>query len=207
MNCVSNDPPGRSASSVKLACVRHPLVDQDQRWAKLPEYLVDLVAGVRARLVSRPHQLVGRAPTQLPRQLAPQRPDLGTVVLHERRPGRDLVADQDRALHALRRRYPRLVQHGLQTRERPLIHAREQVEEREHRVRLAPAEVRLQLDHGVSARSVQPLQRAYEQVSGAPPSGTSAGRNSSGFRYSRLPSSLYTCHRSAANSAWLYWPF
>ena len=80
--------------------------------------------------------------------------------------------------------------------------AREQVIERQHRVRLAAAEVGLQLDDRV-ARPLRPPRRRTAPTSSCfrPSVRYVRRKNSTGSRYSSVPSPRCTCHRSAANSA------
>ena len=78
--------------------------------------------------------------------------------------------------------------------------AGEQVIERQHRVRLAAAEVGLQLDHRVAALAGEAPHRADQQPLQALGE-VGAAEELDRVRYSSVPSPRCTCHRSAANSA------
>ena len=101
---------------------------------------------------------------ELPRQLAPEGSHHGAVGLGDRVARRDAVADQHGAAHGRQPSSVYALQHlvdaGQTGRRRP----REQVVQRQHRVSLATAEVRLQLHHRVASASGKPLHGADQHL-------------------------------------------
>lgn len=83
----------------ELACVRHPLVDQDQRRRVAQDQGTERLTGVGASAVVLGDQVVGFTPTELPREFTPQRAHLSAVVLDDRRPGLQVGADQGDPSH------------------------------------------------------------------------------------------------------------
>ena len=149
MNCASKVPARRLESPVELPGVSDPFVDQDHAGRVLGEQIVKHVpARAGASLVGPGEPFVGGASAKLPGDLAPQRVDMSAVVVLALLP-----AIGPAPLITTRWTRAQLVQVGtvgdvldalgiLRRRCR-----REDVVQREHRVRLAPAEVRLKVDH------------------------------------------------------------
>ena len=165
---------GQVAFVVELACVAHPLVDQDQARAVLGEDLAERVAGVRRVPIVGLDPGVGVPASELPRQLAPQRVDTGPVVLHRRGAGRNLGADEYSPACRWHGRPSSPLEDGVDAGEVARLRSREQVVEGEHRVGLAASEVGLELDHRVAAFAVQAPhgagQHALEAVGQVGPS-------------------------------------
>ena len=156
---------GQVALVVELARVGHPLVDQDQARAVLVEQLAQHIAGAGRLLVVGRTRCEGLLAAELPGQLAPQRAHHRAVGLRDRVAGRDLVAHQHHApdgRQRLRARPPAC------TASMPGsslgADAGEQVVERQHRVRLAAAEVGLELHHRVAALPGEALHRADQHA-------------------------------------------
>ena len=119
---------------------------------------------IRARTVSVGDERVAVLAAELPGKLAPERPHLGPVVLLVDRARRDLVADEDSDLRRRRRLETGLREHLLNPRElRGRVTAREVVE-RDQRVGLAAAEVRLHLDDRIAAFAAQAADGIQQQV-------------------------------------------
>ena len=143
---------------MELAGVGHPLVDQDEAGAVRVEQLTEPVARIRRPLVILSDELVGLPRllgaagrlAELPRQLAPQRVHPRSVGLLARVAGRDLVAHQDGPVRLRDRLHPRFLEHLLDAHQPRWVGARDQVVEGQHRVRLAAAEVGLELHHRVT---------------------------------------------------------
>ena len=138
---------------------------------------------------------------ELPGKLTPKRAHHRAVGLGHRITGRDLVAHQH---HTLDRRQYGFPPASSGSRRRPSKLTRssagEEVIQRQHRVGLAAAEVRLQLHDWVAAAARQSLNGTDEELLQAF-SQIGRRKNSTGFRYSSDPSPRWTCQRSAANSA------
>ncbi len=158
-------PGGEVAPVDRVARVGHPLVDEHEaRRVLLEQRRQHLRARARALGVGIRDELVALGLAELPRHLAPQRPNLGAVGLL-----RDLADGQVRTHEhgAVRLRGAfdfRGAQDRLQAGELRGRRAAEQVVEGEHRVRLAAAEVGLKLDHRIAALPHQPQQRSGEKL-------------------------------------------
>ena len=137
-------PRGKVALIVELACVGHPLIDQDQAWPVLLEQLAQHVAWVRRPLVVGLDARERLLAAELVCQLAPQRAHHGPVRLGDRIPWRDLVSHQDHALHLGQALHTRGGEHCVDTGQFARFRPREQVVERQHGVGLAAAEVGLE---------------------------------------------------------------
>ena len=148
---------------VELARVGDPLVDQDQTRSVLDEKLAQPVAGAGGMLVVSGHARERLGSAELPRQLAPEGLYHGAVGLGNRIAGRDAVADQHDTTHRGQFGGAGVLQHLVDAGQTGRAHSGEQVEERQHRVGLATAEVGLELHDRVAARSRQPLHGAGQQ--------------------------------------------
>ena len=131
----------------EAARVGDPLVDQDHRRGVGAEQLVKRLPGRGAVGVRGRDHRERRLAAELPRELAPDRVDLRPVGLHRAR-RRDVVADERDAPDAPGQLAEgRVGEHVLDVlRVVAERRAGSQVPQREHRVRLAAAEVRLQVD-------------------------------------------------------------
>jgi hypothetical protein len=147
---------------VKLPRVGHPLIDQDQARAVLLEQLAQRIARARRLLIVRLNPRERLLAPKLPGQLAPQRPDNGAVRLDGRIARRDLVADQDHPPGARERRGISRLHHHVDSWQVTGRDAGEEMIERQHRVRLAAAEVRLELHDRVAALAGQTPNRSGE---------------------------------------------
>ncbi len=128
---------------MKLACVGDPLVDQDQAGAVFDEQLAQHVAGTGRLFIVGFDARESFLSAELPRQLAPKRTHDGAVGLGARVAWGDLVAYQNDTFDGRQRlgfafQHHRVDAHQLLGRD-----AREQVIQRQHRVRLAAAEIGL----------------------------------------------------------------
>ncbi|EXI71444.1 MAG: hypothetical protein AW07_03673 [Candidatus Accumulibacter sp. SK-11] len=151
---------GRQVALVlELARVGDLLVDQDHAGAVIVEQLAQRVAGAGCLLVVSRQPREGWFAAKLPGQFAPQRAHDRTVGLGRRVPRRNLVAYQH---HAPGRRNPARPggrHHFVDAGQLGRRDAREQMVERQHRVRLAATEVGLQLHDRVAAAGGQALHR------------------------------------------------
>jgi hypothetical protein len=151
---------GQVALVVELARIGHPLVDQDHARAVVVEQLAQHVAGAGRFLVvgGQPRERLSAA--KLPGQFAPQRTHERAVGLGRRVARRNLVAHQHHAPDGRNPAGARGGHHFVDAGQLGRRDAREQVVERQHRVRLAAAEVGLQLHHRVAAAGGEALHRA-----------------------------------------------
>lgn len=101
---------------------------------------------------------------ELAHQLAPERAHHRAVGLGDRVAGRDLVAHQHDAPDLRQVLHARLSEHPVHAGQLTRSDPREQVVERRHRVRLAAAEVGLELHHRVAALAGDALHGAHEQA-------------------------------------------
>ena len=147
---------------VELAGVGHPLVDQDQARPVLVEQLAEHVAGAGRLLVVGLDAGERLLAAELPGQLAPERAHHGAVGLGGGIAGRDLVAHQHHAPGGRQRLGARLLHHRVDAHQLRGRDAREQVVERQHRVRLAAAEVGLELHDRVAALAGEAPHRAHQ---------------------------------------------
>ena len=166
---------------VELARVGHPLVDQDQARPVLVEQLAQHVAGARRLLVVGLDAGERLLAAELPGQLAPQRAHHRAVGLGDGIAGRDLVAHQH---HALAPSAASSTPASASTASTPASSlgrdAGEQVVERQHRVRLAAAEVGLELHHRVAALAREPLHARRRAGASGSRSGRCGGRTRPG---------------------------
>ena len=138
----------------ELTGVRHPLVDQDQRGRVAHDQGAQRFTGVGASAIVLGDQVVGFTPAELPGEFAPERADLGAVVLDDRRAGLEVGADEgdpsdiERAEVGVAVRGDEFLKFLREVLDRC---AAEQVVQRQHRVGLAAAEVGLKVDHGARA--------------------------------------------------------
>ena len=149
---------------MQLTCVGDPLVDQNQARTVLDEQLAQHVARARRLLIVLGDAGERLLAAKLPGQLAPQRTDHGAVRLGRRISWGDLVADEHHALHLRQALGAGLAHHRIgagQVRDR---RPGKQVIQGEHRVRLAAAEVRLQLDDRIAAFAADPPNGADEEA-------------------------------------------
>jgi hypothetical protein len=165
--------PARQVSLVvELASVGDPLVDEDEAGPVRVEELAERIARARRPLVVRADTLErlprlagpARRVAELPGELAPERPDERAVLLADGVPGRDAIPDEDDAARDGQLLRPRLLKDGVDPRELTGVASREQVVEREHRVRLPAAEVRLELNDRVAALARDPQDGAREEA-------------------------------------------
>ena len=138
---------------MQLACVGHPLVDQHQTRAVLDEELAQPVAGAGGTLIVGGHARECLGAAELPRQLAPEGAHHSAVVLAGVAGG-DPVADQHDTTDRGQFGGASGLQHLVDAGESGRARAGEQVEECQHRVGLAAAEVGLELHDRVAARSL-----------------------------------------------------
>ena len=157
-------PGGEAVVPVQLAEERHPLVHQHDAGRVAGEQRRQHPrTGAHPAPVRTGDHPVALGPPELPRQLAPERAGDGPVVLPVRLARRELRPHQHRAAARRRAADPGFRQQRIHPRQPVRFRRAEQVVEREHRVRLAAAEVRLQLDHRVAAGSREPPHRAFQQ--------------------------------------------
>ena len=158
---------------MELAGVGDILVDEDQGGAVVCQQLAEGVAGVGGVLVVGAHALEGGARlaraaggmAELPGKLAPQRAHLGAVGLGDWVAGRDAVADEDDAVDAWEFVHFRRLHDVIDAVQLAGLRAGKEVVEGEHGVRLAAAEVGLQLDDGLAALAIQAQQSICQQAS------------------------------------------
>ena len=171
----------QTVDAVELTRVGDPLVDEHQAGRVAPEQIFQRRAGAGRGAVSVSHQRIALHPAELPGKLAPQRADLGAVVLLVYLAGSDLGAYQHRAVRGGQRLDARalheLTDAGQLRRRRP----REQVVERQQRVRLATAEVSLQIDDRHAALAGHALNRLAKQQ------GEALGEEGAAEELGRLP--------------------
>ena len=110
---------------------------------------------------------IGGGTPQLPGKLAPQGTDDRTVGLGSGIARGNLVADQNHALRHWKAFRIRFAQHGVDADQLTRRRAREQVVQGKHRMRLAAAEVGLQLHDRVAAPPAEPAHRANQHRSEA----------------------------------------
>ena len=173
---------------VELAGIGDPFVDQDQARPVLVHQLAQDVAGAGRLFVVGRDALEGPLAAKLPGEFAPQRAHDGAVGFDAGIARRNLVADQHDALDAggkLRRLG--FLQDGFDAQQFARRGAGEQVIERQHRVGLAAAEIRLQLHDRVAALAGQAthgprqqLPEALGQIGAAEELGRLAVRGSTG---------------------------
>ena len=145
MKWVSKRPPGKSCGLVQLARVGNPLVNEDQAWPIFVEQHAQGVAGAGGVFVVVLDHRVTFLAAKLPREFTPQGADHRAVRLSAWDAGRNLVADDDDALGGGNFVDARLLKHRFKSRQFGRLHPAEQVIERQHGVRLAAAEIGLQL--------------------------------------------------------------
>ena len=147
---------------MELARVRHPLVDQDETRPILVKNLAERIAGAgRALVVPGDARVRGSLP-QLPGELAPQGADDRAVGLGGGIARRNLVADQNHPLRHRQAFRARFAQHGVDADQLARWRAGEQVVQGKHRMRLAAAEVGLQLHDRVAAPPAEPAHRTNQ---------------------------------------------
>ena len=142
---------------VQLPHVGHPLVDQDQTGAVVVEERPQRITGVGGVGVVGGDAGERLLAPQLPSQLAPQRPDHGPVGFRDRVARRDLVADQHYPSNGRHLGRAGVPQHCVDAGQIARRRAREEVVQGEHRVGLAAAEVRLELDYRVAGSAAEAL--------------------------------------------------
>ena len=149
---------------MELARVGHPLVDQDQAGVVGVEQLAQDITGARGLLIIGTQALEGLRATKLPGQLAPQRAHHRAIGLFNWVAGRDFVADQHHAPGGWQCGCPGVLHHAVDARQLARGCPREEMVKREHRVRLAAAEVGLELHDRVTPLPRKALDRASQQA-------------------------------------------
>src|SRR5690606_4646598 len=155
---------GQVTLVVELARIGDPFVDQHHARPVVLEQLAQHVAGTGSTLIIRADALVGLLSAELPGKLAPQRADDDAVRFRDGIARRDLVAHEHGATRRRKLRNLGLGHHGIYTRQLSGTCARKQVVKREHRVRLAAAEVSLELHDRVAALAGEALHCADEKA-------------------------------------------
>ena len=160
-------PAGQVIAPVELPRVGDPLVDEDQARRVSGDQGPERVGRVGPGLVGGPDDLIraarlglpARGEPELPGQLAPERPYLGPVGLACRRARLEVVPDEHGPPRGRRGDAAENLAHLVRVLGKR--RAGQQVVQREHRVRLAAAEVRLQVPHrrGVPVAADPPRRR------------------------------------------------
>ena len=188
VKCVSNVPAGRSAVGVQLPGVGDPFVDQDQAGAVLVEQFLERVAGVRGVLVVLLDELVAFLAAKLPGDLAPEGADDGPVGLLVGLAWGNLRADEDGPVDVRwESGSPSSLTSSSTPGSSPAGRAGEEVIQGQHRVRLAAAEVGLQLDDRIASLAGQP-EMACVSSRRKPSVKNVRRKNSVGCLYSSEPS-------------------
>jgi len=155
---------GQPVQAVELAGVRDPLVDQDEAWRVRPEEVHERLSRVRPGAIGVGDERMAVCAAELPGQLAPQGADVGSVGLARDGRGLEPVTDENRGRRAGRRSQLRLGEHALDARQvRGRVAGRE-VQQRDERVGLAAAEVRLQRDDRIPALGAQATDRVDREA-------------------------------------------
>ena len=153
---------------IKLSSVSDPFIDQNHARADHAEELHQSFAWVCRGLVGLLDQLVALFPAELPREFAPECVDFGPVGHLVDLARRDVLADQNGPLDLGQRVHAQGGEQLVGVRQIAAFDLRvEQVIQREYRVRLTAAEVRLEGDDRVALLVDQPLDRVGEQVAQA----------------------------------------
>ena len=158
---------GQVLGAVELARVGDPLVDEDEAGAVLLEELLQGRARVGASTVGIGDKRVAFCPAELPGQLAPERVDLDPVApgVDGARP--DLGADEHGAIRLRQRADPRILEQLIDAEQILCRRTSGDVVEREQGVRLAAAEVGLQVDDRIAAVAVEAFDRLGQQLAQA----------------------------------------
>ena len=160
---ASNDPAARSES---VQSWRMNVTHSSTRTRAGPKSsnrpAQDVRARTRAALVRLPKALISGRSTELPGELAPERAHLNAVIDAWLR-GREGGSDKDYALDGRDLGYPRLRQDRLDAGEFRRVCAGHEVVEREHRVRLAAAEVGLEIDDRLALRFAREALECYTE--------------------------------------------
>jgi hypothetical protein len=92
--CIEG-PGGQSIQPIELAGIRDPFVDEDQAWRMRTEQVDECLPRVRPGAVGVRDERKPFGTPELPGQLTPQRPHLGSIGLHGDGPGLQAVSDDD----------------------------------------------------------------------------------------------------------------
>ena len=190
VNCASKDAGREAIDPVELAGVGDPLVDQDEARGVRFEELDERRARTRPSSVGFGNGVIGIPATELPCELAPDRVDLRAIRFLVDLTGASIWPDQHRTL-GLDRPNAHLLEDRLHARKLRRRRATRQVVERDQRVRLAAAEVGLQLDDRIAALAAQPAS-ALTSNSRRPSVRKVRRKNCWGLPYSSLASPRHT---------------